>query len=168
MLYDTMETELVGTLIMAGDDNGLHHLNFFGGKHPLVIHDTWQRAPGHFREVKTQLADYFAGTRRRFDLTLFLTGTPFQRKVWAALRDIPYGQVVSYQWIADRIGNPRAVRAVGAANGQNPISIIVPCHRVIGKNGSLTGYGGGLDVKQRLIRLENREFPLSQQASLPW
>ena len=89
-------------------------------------------------------------------------------KVWAALRDIPYGRVVSYQWIARRIGSPEAVRAVGAANGRNPISIIIPCHRVIGKNGNLTGYGGGLDVKRRLLRLENPATPLADQAALPF
>ena len=87
--------------------------------------------------------------------------------VWSALRDIPYGRVVSYQWVADRIGRPRAVRAVGAANGRNPISIIIPCHRVIGKNGGLTGYGGGLDVKQRLIRLENPEAAHNGRTALP-
>ena len=154
MVYDIMETVLAGTLILAGDANGLRHLNFIGGKHPLTPASTWRRDPGYFTAVKSQIAAYLAGECKHFDTTIFPQGTPFQLNVWSVLRKIPYGRVVSYQWVADRIGNPRAVRAVGAANGRNPISIIIPCHRVIGKNGRLTGYGGGLDIKQKLIRLE--------------
>ena len=154
MFYDYLETDLAGVLLLAGDDSGLHHLNFVNGKHPINAQRSWQRDAARFEAVKSQLAAYFAGDRREFDIDLSPEGTPFQLKVWAALREIPYGQVVSYQWVADRIGNPAAVRAVGAANGRNPIAIIVPCHRVIGKDGSLTGYGGGLEVKQRLIGLE--------------
>ena len=157
MIYDYMETDLAGTLLLAGNDKGLHHLNFINGRHPVVIQKDWQREPTHFNAVKTQLAAYFAGEHQTFEVDLSLEGTPFQMKVWSALLKIPYGKVVSYQWLARRIGKPDAVRAVGAANGRNPISIIIPCHRVIGKNGTLTGYGGGLDVKQRLIRLENPE-----------
>jgi len=123
----------------------------------VPIQGNWRQDTAHFKTVKTQLAAYFAGEHKTFDVDLFPQGTPFQMKVWSALSEIPYGKVVSYQWIARRIGRPNAVRAVGAANGRNPISIIIPCHRVIGKNGSLTGYGGGLDVKRRLIRLENPE-----------
>jgi len=160
MIYDTLETDVAGTLILAGDKKGLHHLNFINGRHPVTIAATWRRDPAPLATVKNQLADYFSGERRSFDIDLAPQGTPFQMKVWAALRDIPYGHVVSYQWIARRIGSPTAVRAVGAANGRNPISIIIPCHRVIGKNGKLTGYGGGLDVKRRLIRLENPNMPL--------
>jgi len=157
MIYDYVQTDLAGTLILAGDENGLRHLNFISGKHPVPIQGDWRRDTAHFKTVKTQLAAYFAGGHKAFEVDLFPQGTPFQRKVWSALSEIPYGKVVSYECIARRIGRPDAVRAVGAANGRNPISIIIPCHRVIGKNGTLTGYGGGLDVKRRLIRLENPE-----------
>jgi methylated-DNA-[protein]-cysteine S-methyltransferase len=155
MIYDTIKTDIAGTLIVAGDEKGLRHLDFMEGTHPVTIEGTWRRDPAYFAGLKTQLAEYFAGLRKTFDIDLYPQGTTFQMKVWGALTEIPYGTVVSYQWIAHRIGSPKAVRAVGAANGRNPISIIIPCHRVIGKNGRLIGYGGGLDVKQRLIRLEN-------------
>lgn len=166
MFYDTIDTDEAGTLIVAGDNNGLRHLNFLKGKHPLVIENTWRRDPSRFTTLKNQLVEYFAGRRKTFDVSLSPQGTAFQMKVWAALTKIPYGTVVSYQWVARRIGNPGAVRAVGAANGRNPISIIIPCHRVIGKNGSLTGYGGGLDVKQRLIHLENPNALMTGQTTL--
>ncbi len=107
-----------------------------------------------FAAARAQLAEYFAGERTGFDLPLRLTGTPFQVDVWEALRAIPYGETVSYGELARRIGRPAAVRAVGLANGRNPVSIVVPCHRVIGANGSLTGYGGGLDRKRHLLALE--------------
>jgi methylated-DNA-[protein]-cysteine S-methyltransferase len=168
MVYDIIETDMAGTLILAGDDNGLRHLNFVGGKHPIAVAAAWRRDPGRFAAVKNQLEAYFAGEGNAFDVPLFPQGTPFQMKVWSTLRDIPYGRVVSYQWVADRIGRSRAVRAVGAANGRNPIAIIIPCHRVIGKNGRLTGYGGGLDVKLRLIRLENQALSHDSQAELPF
>jgi methylated-DNA-[protein]-cysteine S-methyltransferase len=164
MIYDILETDLAGTLVIAGDEKGLRHLNFVDGKHPVSIGKTWRQDTAYFKRVKTQLAAYLAGSRQPFDVDFHLQGTAFQMKVWRILREIPYGRVVSYQWVADRIGNPAAVRAVGAANGRNPIAIIIPCHRVIGKNGSLTGYGGGLAVKQRLLRLENPA--VSYRASL--
>jgi methylated-DNA-[protein]-cysteine S-methyltransferase len=107
-------------------------------------------------EATRQLDEYFAGQRRGFDLPLALEGTAFQRRVWDALRDIPYGETTSYGRLASEIGQPTAARAVGLANGRNPVSIIVPCHRVVGADGSLTGYGGGLDRKQRLLDLERR------------
>jgi methylated-DNA-[protein]-cysteine S-methyltransferase len=154
MVYDLFDTNLAGALMLAGDEQGLRHLNFVNGKHPVAVDRAWRRDPAAFATVKSQLSAYFAGECRLFDVDLSLRGTPFQLKVWRALSEIPYGEVVSYQWVADRIGSPAAVRAVGAANGRNPIAIIIPCHRVIGKNGSLTGYGGGLDVKRRLIQLE--------------
>ncbi len=167
MIYDSFETELAGTLILAADEKGLRHLNFMDGKHPLTILKAWRRDPAHFATVKSQLCAYFAGERQTVDVNLFPEGTPFQMRVWRTLMEIPYGTVVSYQWIARRIGRPNAMRAVGAANGRNPISIIIPCHRVIGKHGSLTGYGGGLGVKQRLIRLENPEAYLAAKAAPP-
>ena len=107
-------------------------------------------------EATRQLDEYFAGQRQEFDLPLALRGTVFQRRVWQALRDIPYGETTSYGHLASDIGQPTAARAVGLANGRNPVSIIVPCHRVVGSDGSLTGYGGGLDRKQRLLDLERQ------------
>ena len=114
-----------------------------------------------FAAVRQQLTEYFAGERREFDLPLKLSGTEFQMSVLHALQQIPYGETTSYADIAERIGRPRAVRAVGAANGRNPIPIIVPCHRVIGSHGDLTGFGGGLDTKEALLRLEaeHSQFP---------
>jgi len=110
--------------------------------------------PGWFGDVVDQLTAYFEGRLRTFDIPLAPAGTPFQLRVWEALREIPYGATTSYGAIADRIGRPTAARAVGMANGRNPISIIVPCHRVIGANGALVGYGGGLPRKQHLLALE--------------
>lgn len=115
-------------------------------------------APNALTEaVCRQLDEYFAGTRTTFDFPLRLQGTAFQEKVWAALRDIPYGETRSYQQIAQAIGQPKACRAVGMANHRNPIYIVVPCHRVVGANGALTGYGGGLDMKKALLELEARQ-----------
>ena len=111
-------------------------------------------------QAALQLTEYFANTRRTFDLPLAPAGTVFQQQVWQLLRDIPYGETVSYSIIAQRLGNPKAVRAVGSANGKNPISIIVPCHRVIGANGTLTGYAGGVARKSQLLRLENPQLCL--------
>ena len=168
MIYDYVHTDLAGTLVLAGDENGLRHLNFISGKHPVAIQGNWRRDAAHFTAVKTQLAAYFAGERKTFDVDLLPEGTPFQMQVWSALLEIPYGKVVSYEWIARHIGRPGAVRAVGAANGRNPISIIIPCHRVIGKNGTLTGYGGGLDLKQRLIQLENPDVFSDDRLTMPF
>lgn len=106
------------------------------------------------RQTREELAEYFAGTRRAFTVPLAPCGTAFQRKVWAALQDIPYGETRSYKQIAEAVGQPKAFRAVGMANNRNPIAILIPCHRVIGSNGALVGYGGGLDIKTRLLRLE--------------
>ena len=115
---------------------------------------------GRDSPARRQLAEYFAGLRRDFDLTLSPSGTVFQREVWAALEAIPFGATCCYSDIAERIGRPRAVRAVGAANGKNPIAIVVPCHRMIGRDGSLTGYGGGLDRKRWLLEHEGVGLPL--------
>lgn len=108
------------------------------------------------RETKRQLDEYFAGKRKDFDVPTRLNGTEFQKRVWLALRDIPYGKTASYKDIASAVGCPKGYRAVGMANNRNPISIIYPCHRVVGSDGSLTGYGGGLDVKAKLLELERR------------
>ena len=113
-----------------------------------------------FAEAIRQLTEYFAGGRETFALKLDPPGTKFQRLVWSELRQIPYGETISYKTLAERIGKPQAVRAVGAANGANPIPIIIPCHRVIGHDGSLTGFGGGLPLKKRLLELESRQLAL--------
>ncbi len=107
-------------------------------------------------EAEKQISEYLAGTRKEFSLPIELRGTEFQKKVWGALREIPYGETRSYGWVAERIGKPKAVRAVGGANHRNPVMIVVPCHRCIGKDGSLIGFGGGLPMKEALLDLEQR------------
>lgn len=154
MFYDYFETGLIGRLTLAADEQGLRRIYFPGGRNTKPIGADWIRQPSFFEEVKRQLEAYFNGSLKAFDLPLAPEGTPFQKRVWQALRAIPYGQVVSYKSIAEAVGNPRAARAVGAANGKNPIPIVVPCHRVVGSDGTLTGFGGGLDTKSLLINLE--------------
>ena len=154
MYYDFFETGLIGTLTLVGDEAGLRRIDFEKEKNPLPIRKSWKKKPGFFAPVKAQLRAYFNRQLTQFDLPLAPVGTPFQLKVWQALRAIPYGELVSYKTIAESVGNPKAVRAVGGANAKNPIPIIVPCHRVIGSDGSLTGFGGGLETKKRLIDLE--------------
>jgi len=154
MYYTFFDTGLIGSVTLVGDEQGLRYIDFQKPKNPVVIQDHWKKKSGFFKEVKDQLQAYFKGERKQFDIPLTLAGTPFQLKVWTALRDIPYGKLVSYKNIAEAVGNPKAVRAVGRANGQNPIPIIIPCHRVIGSDGSLTGFGGGLGTKKQLIDLE--------------
>ena len=141
----------LGPLTLIGDDDGLRAIYFPGRSGPL---DEAASDPRPFAQATTQLEAYFAGERRRFELALTLEGTPFQRRVWAALARIPYGHTRSYGALAAEIGRPDRVRAVGAAVGRTPVPIIVPCHRVIGADGSLTGYGGGLQRKQALLDLE--------------
>jgi methylated-DNA-[protein]-cysteine S-methyltransferase len=141
----------LGPLTLVGDDDGLRALYFPGRSGPLDEASS-DRAP--FAGAIVQLEEYFAGERRHFDLALALEGTPFQRHVWAALRAIPYGRTRSYGDVAAQIGRPDRVRAVGAAVGRTPAPISVPCHRVIGADGSLTGYGGGLQRKRTLLDLE--------------
>ncbi|MCX6551540.1 MAG: methylated-DNA--[protein]-cysteine S-methyltransferase [Acidobacteria bacterium] len=147
----------VGTLMLAGcDDHGLRYVSFPCGKGARTPEPHWKQSATPFHEVKAQLAEYFGGTRTTFDLKLHVKGTPFQIDVWKALMKIPYGETCAYGELAERIGRPRAVRAVGLANGRNPLPIVVPCHRVIGSTGALVGYGGGLPVKEALIALERR------------
>jgi methylated-DNA-[protein]-cysteine S-methyltransferase len=131
---------------------------------PWRIAEHWQTAAGELDEVCRQLDDYFAGRRRRFELRLAPHGTAFQQAVWQALQGISFGQTSSYSALAAQIARPKAVRAVGAANGANPIAVIIPCHRVIGRDGSLTGYAGGLARKALLLQLEGAQLP--QQATL--
>jgi methylated-DNA-[protein]-cysteine S-methyltransferase len=149
----------IGLLQLLGTDQGLTGLFMEKHRHGPEEADQlgWQRDDGFFKEARQQLADYFASRRKTFDLPIdrdALGGTPFQRRVWQELEKIPYGVTISYGELARRIDNPAAVRAVGLANGRNPISIIVPCHRVIGANGTLTGYGGGLERKRWLLEFE--------------
>jgi methylated-DNA-[protein]-cysteine S-methyltransferase len=159
----------VGPLRLVGDAAGLRRLDFVGGSGGREAPAGWIRAEEPLRPAIDQLRAYFAGTLRAFDLPLVPEGTAFQQRVWSCLRAIPYGATTSYGEIALRIGSPRACRAVGMANGQNPISIVIPCHRVIGKDGSLVGYGGGLEVKRRLLALERARIGSSPEpASVGW
>ena len=144
----------VGRLLLAGDEKGLRRISFQSEVHPVEPAGDWERTEEPFRDAISQLEAYFAGRLRRFDVLLTPEGTPFQRDVWSALTAIPYGETVTYGELARRLGRPNASRAVGAANGSNPIPIIIPCHRVVGADGSLTGFGGGLAIKRRLLDLE--------------
>jgi methylated-DNA-[protein]-cysteine S-methyltransferase len=146
----------VGPLLLAASDDHLCVIEFETNRHPVKRGMDWQ--PGHnavLREAGAQLKAYFGGRLRGFDLPLQPAGTDFQRAVWGQLAQIPYGATWSYGQLAVRVGRPTAVRAVGAANGRNPLPIVLPCHRVIGADGSLTGFGGGLPTKQFLLRLES-------------
>jgi len=152
-LYTSIESS-IGELLLIGDGHTLHGLHMQAGRKPMGIGLAWEHAPTAFSAACTQLMEYFAGERTTFDLELVMSGTKFQRRVWRALQDIPYGETISYGELARRIGQPSAARAVGLANGRNPVSVIVPCHRVIGTNGTLTGYGGGTARKRLLLHLE--------------
>ena len=156
--YRTVESP-IGPLTLAGDGSTLMHLRMTEQSHEPDRSGWTPAGADAFADVVEQLNAYFAGTLTEFDVELELHGTEFQRKVWAALQAIPYGQTRSYGEIAEQIGSPSASRAVGLANGRNPISIIVPCHRVIGAAGSMTGYGGGIDRKKMLIALEKTQAP---------
>jgi len=145
----------VGVITLAGDE-ALTRLWMHDQAHSPTDADAYSSDPQAFEDVVAQLEAYFAGELFDFDVPLRLDGTTFQRRVWNALREIPFGETASYGEIASRIGQPNASRAVGLANGRNPIAIIVPCHRVIGSNGSLTGYGGGLERKRWLLELEEQ------------
>ena len=158
MLYRDVSTA-VGGLRLAADEQGLREIAFWKGAEEPLSAPGWRRANDPFREAVEQLGAYFAGELRRFDLLLAPAGTPFQLEVWTALRAIPYGETVTYGEIAGRLGRPGAQRAVGAANGRNPIPIVIPCHRVVGADGSLTGFGGGLPIKRRLLALECGNVP---------
>lgn len=150
----------IATLLLAADADGLQQILFSTDARPARPEPAWQEDAPALAEVARQLKAYFAGELKEFDLPLFPQGTSFQQKVWGELRKIPYGETLSYGELARRIGNPRACRAVGLANGSNPISIVIPCHRVIGSNGKLTGYGGGLPIKEKLLALEKRQLRL--------
>ena len=156
--YTIMESP-VGPLILAASDAGLQYVMFASSKRAKPD-PQWREDPQPLRETMRQLRAYFAGEVENFDLPLAPEGTDFQRNVWRNLCDIPFGETISYGELAKRVGNPKASRAVGAANGQNPIPIIIPCHRVIGSDGKLTGFGGGLPIKEKLLALEQRQLRL--------
>ena len=153
MYYDIIESP-VCPILLAGDEEGLKHVIFLKGEKLVEIPDNWVKNKEFFREAERQLEDYFYGILKSFDLKLASSGTDFQKAVWKALCEIPYGETRSYKDIAASIGKPKACRAVGLANNRNPIAIIVPCHRVIGSTGKLVGYASGLDVKDFLLMLE--------------
>ena len=154
VFYTTLASP-IGELLLTGDGVALHRLSMQEGRHPIPIDPRWERREQAFGHVISQLSEYFDGTRQSFDVPLSLDGNQFELRVWERLRQIPYGETVSYGEIAREIGQPTAARAVGLANGRNPVAVIVPCHRVIGADGTLTGYGGGLERKRFLLDLES-------------
>uniref|UniRef100_UPI0026140DA4 methylated-DNA--[protein]-cysteine S-methyltransferase n=1 Tax=Halomonas sp. TaxID=1486246 RepID=UPI0026140DA4 len=156
-IYYPPETAALGCLVIAASDNGIVHLDFTDEEHVQALSP---RPNEHTETCKTQLGEYFQGNRKDFDLSLDAAGTDFQRQVWQALTTIPYGETRSYAEIAEGLGRKGAQRAIGMANGRNPIAIVVPCHRVIGSDGRLTGYAGGIGRKQWLLAFEAGEVPL--------
>lgn len=154
--YYTLVDSPLGQILLVGDGTNLTGLNFQGGTQPMKIGMDWQQNDACFAAASAQLQAYFAGELQEFDLPLQPDGTPFQQQVWQQLLAIPYGETISYGKLAQRLGKPTAARAVGLANGANPIPLVIPCHRVIGSNGKLTGYGGGLPLKEALLAHEQR------------
>lgn len=155
MIFHQRIDSPVGPLLLAADDQGLRLIEFHSPRHPMARLDQWQQGDHPLLQAAhAQLQEYFAGERQDFDLPLAPRGTEFQQQVWHMLASIPYGQTISYAQLAQRVGKPTATRAVGAANGRNPLPIVLPCHRVIGADGSLTGFGGGLPTKHYLLKLE--------------
>ena len=168
--YTTTVESPCGPLFCVVDETGaVVRIDFVNGRHPRepqeIVGQMQERGievvedPSRTAELRRQLSEYFAGERQEFDLRLAPEGTPFERSVWEELQRIPFGETRSYGEIAQAIGRPGAARAVGRANGANPIPIVVPCHRVIGSDGSLTGFGGGLEAKSRLLEIEGRRLP---------
>lgn len=157
----------VGRLTLIASDKGLAAVLWENDKPNRVHAKAEAENEQHLvlLETERQLQEYFAGNRDTFSLPLDMIGTPFQQQVWEALTSIPYGETRNYQQIANQLGNPKAVRAVGAANGRNPVSIIVPCHRVIGTDGSLTGFAGGLEAKAHLLSLEGATRPITKKTT---
>lgn len=153
LYYDCFDTP-IGPLTIAGDGHALTHVLFPQNRYDVAGRAGWSADPAPLRDARRQLLQFLRGERTTFDLCLAPRGTPFQRRVWQALADIPFGHTWSYQALAAHVGQPTAARAVGAANGRNPLPIVLPCHRVIGRNGALTGFAGGLPTKAALLRLE--------------
>lgn len=163
MFYSVMKDTPVGPLVVAGDQCGLRYVAFDSAGSPKsgrsavqggIPGPHWELSDRDLKDPLSQLKAYFSGRLKRFDLNLAPAGTEFQRRVWTALCDVPYGETATYGEIAQAIGQPAASRAVGMANGRNPLAIVIPCHRIIGTSGKLVGYGGGLDRKTTLLRLE--------------
>ena len=159
--YTKIDSPL-GPVLIVGTERGLSHISFQKCSQPLAIDSAWQKGAPFLEDAARQLTEYFAGKRRTFELRLDPAGTEFQKKVWAALCEVPYGKTATYGEIAKAIGAPTASRAVGAANGANPLPIVVPCHRVIGSTGALTGYAGGLKFKRGLLEIEGWHFGSEQ------
>jgi len=155
LTYDSIDSP-IGPLLVGGDETHLRMVVFAGSLNRQSGIEGWQRVPERWREARRQLNAYFGGELQQFDLPLAPHGTPFQLRAWQALQAIPYAQTRSYSEQANAASAPKAVRAIGAANGRNPLPIVIPCHRVIGKDGSLTGFGGGLPIKQWLLQHEQR------------
>lgn len=151
--YEQLETP-IGTLLLVANERGLERIEFPVTSGTHTINPAWSRGGAIVEETARQLSEYFAGERQQFDLPLNASGTTFMKSVWEELTRIPFGETTSYGSIANTLGKPSAARAIGSANGKNPIPIVVPCHRVIGADGSLTGFAGGLDIKRQLLELE--------------
>lgn len=145
----------IGTLLIAGDADVVRLISFPTGKTAQQPLDTWRRDDAHFAQANQELTAYFDGDLTEFSFALRFDGTAFQNRVWTALREIPFGETMSYGALASAIGQPRASQAVGAANGANPLPIVIPCHRVIGATGKMTGFGGGIETKEFLLRHES-------------
>lgn len=164
--FSRIDSSVVGPLLLVATESGLRCVQFYKGILPAPGKDeVWIESPEHLRPYELQLEAYFRGELREFTCKLDLIGTRFQKDCWQALLRIPYGKTCSYADIARAIGRPNAFRAVGQANHDNPLAIIVPCHRVLGANGTLTGYGGGLSTKEKLLRLEGASFRLAAKSS---
>ena len=148
----------LGEIAISANGQGITALAFQRGTVPLKVPEKCETDSGLFDKVSKQLDEYFDGKRKTFDLPLAPVGTPFRQQVWQALLEIPFGETRSYGWLAKHIKNPKAVRAVGGANGANPIALIIPCHRVIGSNNKLTSYAGGVEFKAALLKHENAAF----------
>lgn len=163
--YDLVPSPL-GTMLLIARADALTGIHFEGERYQPAIGADWQRTANHrvLRAARAQLDDYFAGGRTSFDLPLAPVGTPFQRAVWKAIATVPFGATIAYRELAARAGRPGSIRAAGAATGRNPWTIVVPCHRIVGSNGALTGYAGGLDRKRALLALEARRAPWAQAA----
>lgn len=160
--YYTHVSSPIGSLMLTANDRALTGLFFStGNKRRKEPDNTWQNSESHFAQARQELLEYFEGRRDLFEVPLEPLGTPFQMRVLAVLQQIPFGEVRSYKEIARAIGSPKAVRAVGTANGCNPLAIFIPCHRVVGSNGALTGFGGGLDAKRYLLNLEQTQGHLT-------
>lgn len=166
--YTTFGTRLGGMLVTASEA-GLTGVYFVGQKYEAAVRDGWADTPGHpwLAAARGQIEEYLAGARTTFSVPLDPQGTPFQQRVWQALLEIPAGTTVTYGELARRVGAPSAARAVGAAVGRNPVSLIVPCHRVVGASGALTGYAGGLDRKRALLELEGRDGQMAFPGPAP-